>query len=105
MVAVVQVENALKTKNARDFVIVALVSQNVVADGSGRSQTRRITHIVIGGAHQVAGVSLLNELGDRAGSHEGNVIRMGLHREQDLSLVRVPTRRSLQKRRSMRFLS
>ena len=88
VVAVVQVEDLLETQDARHLVVVALVAEHVLADGAGRPEPGGVAHVVVGRADQVAGVALLDELGDRAGGHERDVVGMGLDRQQHLALVR-----------------
>ncbi len=87
MVVVVQIEVGFAAEDARDFIGVALVAEDVVADGAGGAEAGGIAHIVVGGAYEVAGVAFFDELGDGAGGHERNVIGVGLHGEEDFSLM------------------
>ena len=88
VVGIVQVEGPLETQDARDFLVVALVAQHMLADRAGRPQPAGIAHVIVGGADEIAGVAFADELGDRARRHQRDVVGMGLDRQQHLALVR-----------------
>ena len=76
--------------------VVAFIAERVFGDRPGRAEARGIAHIVIGGAHQVTGVALLDQLGHSARGQKRNIVRMRLECEQHLSLVRPAFGRALQ---------
>ena len=88
VIGIVQVEDLFEPEHAGDLGVVALVAEHVVADGAGRSKAGGVAHVVVGRPHQVAGVALLDELGDRPGGDERDIVGMGLDRQQHLALVR-----------------
>ena len=87
MVVVIQIELALQAKNRHELFIVAFVTQDVFADGTWRPQSGRVAHVIVGRTDQIAGVALLNELGDRSGREQRNIIGVGLHGEEHLAFV------------------
>src|SRR5438876_5043446 len=94
MVAVIQVELALQTHDARELVGLPFVAEHVVADGAGLADV--VAHIVIGRADHVTGVTLLEELGDRSAAENWDVVGVRLDSCQNFALVRRPRERTLE---------
>ena len=90
VIGVVQIKSLFETEHAGHLGVVALVAEHVVADAAGSSEAGGIPHVIVRGPHKVAGVSLLDELGDRSRRGERDVVRMRLDRQQHLALVRRP---------------
>ena len=95
VIGIVQVEGFLQPEHAGHLGVVALVAEHVVADAAGGSQARSIAHVIVGGPQQVAGVALLDQLGDHSPRHERDVVGVRLDRQQHLALVRRPLGRAL----------
>ena len=96
MVVVVEIELTLEPEDRHELGVVPLVAEHVLADGAWRSESGRVAHVVVGRADQIAGVALLNELGDGSRRKERNVVGVCLHGEQHLAFVKRLCRRTLE---------
>ena len=94
VIGVIQIECLLQAEHTCDLGVVALVAEDMVADAAGRSQARRIAHVIVRRPQQVAGAALLDKLGHDSRGHQRDVVGVGLDRQQHLSLVRRPFSRA-----------
>ena len=97
VIVVVQVEIAFEAQNGDQRGVVALVAQHVLADGAGRAESGGVAHVVVGGANQVARVTLPDEFGHRARGGKRDVVRVRLDGQQHLAFVRHARGRPLEK--------
>ena len=88
VVGIIQVEGPLEPEDARHFVVVAFVAQDIVADGSGCSQSAGVAHVVVCRANEIAECSPRELAWRPCRRHERDVVGMGLDRQQHLALVR-----------------
>ena len=80
VIGIIEIEDFFQAEYAGHFGVVTLVAEHVIADFAGSSEAGGITHVIVRGPQQVAGVAFLDELGDLSRRHERDVVGVGLDR-------------------------